>query len=57
MKAMTGKRDNDTFVKSKVERDKTVATKDDGCENDHGGEIPMELYAQPSGVSLQGIQI
>ena len=45
MKAMTGKRDNDTSVKSKVERDKTVATKDDGCENDHSGEIPMELYA------------
>ena len=35
MKAMTGKRDNDT----------SVSEKDDGCENDHGGEIPMELYA------------
>lgn len=30
MKAMTGRGDNDTSVKSKVERDKTVATKDDG---------------------------
>ena len=45
MKAMTDKRDNDTSVKSKVERDKTVSIKDDGCENYHSGEIPMELYA------------
>ena len=31
MTAMTGRGDNDTSVKSKVERDKTVATKDGGC--------------------------
>lgn len=29
-KAMTDRGDNDTSVKSKVERDKTVATKDGG---------------------------
>ena len=31
MRAMTGRWYNDTSVKSKVERDKTVATKDGGC--------------------------
>ena len=31
MTAMTGRWDNDTSVKSKVERDRTVATKDGGC--------------------------
>lgn len=45
MTAMTGRGDNDTSVKSKVERDKTVVTKDGGCGDPHGGEIPMELYA------------
>lgn len=45
MRAMTGRWDNDTSVKSKVERDKTVATKDGGRGDPHGGEIPMELYA------------
>ena len=52
MKAMTGRRDNDTSVKSKVERDKTVATKDDGCGRTSRWEIPMELYAKPSDVFL-----
>ena len=52
MTAMIGRGDNDTSVKSKVERDRTVATKDGGCDTEsaavgdpHGGEIPMELYA------------
>lgn len=31
MKVITGRGDNDTSVKSKVECDKIVATKDDGC--------------------------
>jgi len=31
MRAMTGRWYNDTSVKSKVERDKTVVTKDGGC--------------------------
>lgn len=34
-------RDNDTSVQSKVERDKTVATKEGSPERPRGGEIPM----------------
>ena len=53
---MTDSGDNDTSVQSKVERDKTVATKEGGPERTSGGEIPMIrltglslLYAHQSG--------
>ena len=45
MTAMTGRGDNDTSVKSKVEVIEPSQPKMAAVGDPHGGEIPMELYA------------
>ena len=46
MKAMTGRGDNDTSVKSKVERDKTVAGNEGGSVRPTVGvELPWRQFA------------